>query len=153
MGIAGINEAVEDFHFPFGIALDDLPPMSDPCLQRLFDSTHWRMILIENRNFKTIVEAPKSFGRSWARDKIAKVYPIASPSAEHQMRERLKNGVTGLRKLLKGLSLFTGLLDHLNIERFEDVPSEDLPNVVGLFEDVYRSANANRNNTGDLLRS
>lgn len=54
-------------------------------------------------------------------DKIAKVYPLNPPSAEHQMRERLKNGVAELRKLPKGLSLITGLLDHLNIERFEDV--------------------------------
>ena len=73
-------------------------------------------------------------------DKIAKTYPIDPPSAEHQMRERLKNGVAELRKLPKGLSLITGLLDHLNIERFEDVSSEDLPDVVGWFEDVYRSA-------------
>ena len=73
-------------------------------------------------------------------DKIAKVSPITPPSAEHQMRKRLKNGVAELRKLPKGLSLITGLLDHLNIERFEDVPSEDLTGVVGWFEDVYRSA-------------
>ena len=73
-------------------------------------------------------------------DKIAKVYPLNPPSAEHQMRERLKKGEAELRKLPKGLSLITGLLDHLNIERFEDIPSEDLPDVVGWFEDVYRSA-------------
>ena len=73
-------------------------------------------------------------------DKIAKTYPFDPPSAEHQMRERLKNGEAELRKLPKGLSLITGLLDHLNIKRFDDVPSEDLPDVVGLFEDVYRSA-------------
>ena len=61
------------------------------------------------------------------------------------MRERLMNGeaellwfsVSILRKVPKGLCLITELLDHLNIERFEDVPSEDLPDVVGLFEDVY----------------
>ena len=56
------------------------------------------------------------------------------------MRERLKNGEAELRKLPKGLSLITGLLDHLNIKRFEDVADEDLPDVVGWFEDVYRSA-------------
>ncbi len=54
-------------------------------------------------------------------DKIAKVYPLNPPSAEHQMREHLKNGVAELRKLPKRLSLITRLLDHLNIERFEDV--------------------------------
>ena len=73
-------------------------------------------------------------------DKIAKTYPLDPPSAEHQMRERLMNGEAELRKLPKGLSLITGLLDHLNIERFEDVADEDLPDVVGWFEDVYRSA-------------
>ena len=73
-------------------------------------------------------------------DKITKVYPLNPPSAEHQMRDRLKKGEAELRKLPKGLSLITGLLDHLNIKRFEHVPSEDLPDVVGWFEDVYRSA-------------
>ncbi len=73
-------------------------------------------------------------------DKIAKTYPLDPPSAEHQMREQLKNGEAELRKLPKGLSLITGLLDHLSIEGFEDVADEDLPDVVGWFEDVYRSA-------------
>ncbi|MDE0086675.1 MAG: hypothetical protein OXU23_13235, partial [Candidatus Poribacteria bacterium] len=79
-------------------------------------------------------------GQGELGDKIAKTYPLDPPSAEHQMRERLKNGEAELRKLPKGLSLITGLLNHLNIERFEDVADEDLPDVVGWFEDVYRSA-------------
>ena len=38
-------------------------------------------------------------------DKIAKTYPLDSPSAEHRMRERLKKGEAELRKVPKGLSL------------------------------------------------
>lgn len=35
-------------------------------------------------------------------DAIAKVYPIAPPSAKHQMRERLKNGEAGTEKASEG---------------------------------------------------
>ena len=73
-------------------------------------------------------------------DEIAKVFSVLSPSAEHEMRDRLKKGRAELCKLPKGRSLLSGLLDHLNIERFEDVADEDLHDVVGWFEDVYRSA-------------
>ncbi len=73
-------------------------------------------------------------------DEIAKVFSVLSPSAEHEMRERLKKGRAELCKLSKGQSLLSGLLDHLGVKSFEDVVSEDLPDVVGLFEGVYRSA-------------
>ena len=73
-------------------------------------------------------------------DEIAKVFSILSPSAEHEMRERLKKGRAELCKVPKGQSLLSGLLDHLGVKSFEDVVSEDLPDVVGLFEGVYRSA-------------
>ena len=68
------------------------------------------------------------------------VYPLDPPSAEYQMRERLKKGQAELRKLPKGRSLLSGLLDHLGVKGFEDVVNEDLPDVMGFFEEVYRSA-------------
>ena len=73
-------------------------------------------------------------------DEIAKVSSVLSPSAEHEMRERLKKGRAELSKLPKGQSLLSGLLDHLGVKSFEDVVSEDLPDVMGFFEEVYRSA-------------
>ena len=73
-------------------------------------------------------------------DEIAKVFSVLSPSAEHEMRERLKKGRAELCKVPKGQSLLSGLLDHLGVKSFEEVVSEDLPDVVGLFEGVYRSA-------------
>ncbi|MXY99248.1 hypothetical protein F4Y93_00870 [Candidatus Poribacteria bacterium] len=73
-------------------------------------------------------------------DEIAKVFSVLSPSAEHEMRDRLKKGRAELCKLPKGQSLLSGLLDHLGVESFEEVVNEDLPNVMGFFEDVYRSA-------------
>ena len=57
------------------------------------------------------------------------------------MRERLKKGEAELRKLPKGQSC--ALLDCSiiwGVKSFEDVVSEDLPDVVGLFEGMYRSA-------------
>ena len=73
-------------------------------------------------------------------DKIAKVFSVLSPSAEHEMRDRLKKGRAELCKLPKGQSLLSGLLDHLGVESFEEVVNEDLPSVMGFFEEVYRSA-------------
>ena len=73
-------------------------------------------------------------------DEIAKVFSVLSPSAEHEMRDRLKKGRAELCKLPKGRSLLSGLLDHLGVESFEEVVNEDLPSVMGFFEEVYRSA-------------
>ena len=60
-------------------------------------------------------------------DVNAKAYPIAPSSAEHQRCERLKKRKADLSKLPKRCGLLSGLLDYLNIKRFEDVASEDLP--------------------------
>ena len=73
-------------------------------------------------------------------DEIAKVFSVLSPSAEHEMRDRLKKGRAELCKLPKGRSLLSGLLDHLGVESFEEIVNEDLPGVMGFFEEVYRSA-------------
>ena len=73
-------------------------------------------------------------------DEIAKVFSVLSPSAEHEMRDRLKKGRAELCKLPKGRSLLSGLLNHLGVESFEEVVNEDLPGVMGFFEEVYRSA-------------
>ena len=79
-------------------------------------------------------------GQGELGDEIAKVFSVLSPSVEHEMRERLKKGRAELSKLPKGQSLLSGLLDHLGVKSFEDVVSEDLPDVMGFFEEVYRSA-------------
>ena len=57
-------------------------------------------------------------------DAIAKSFPavIETPSPEQLMRERLKKAKTALFKLPKGRSLLSGLLDHLEVKRLEDVP-------------------------------
>ena len=57
-------------------------------------------------------------GQGELGDKIAKVYPLDPPSAEHEMRERLKKGRAELCKLPKGQSLLSGLLDHLGVKEF-----------------------------------
>jgi hypothetical protein len=81
-------------------------------------------------------------GQGELADTIAKAFPIAvePPSPEKLMRERLLKAKAALIKMPKGQSLFSGVLEHLDVKRLEDIPAEKLPDVLSLCEQLNLSA-------------